>query len=101
VIAHSAHTFRKNKTSAKKLGLPDGILFHRQKGILRINGMKKLVSLVSLAIVFGIGILVPTIFIAKVYWSIAVLSTTDKRAANESSICGTKGITELISCGDA
>jgi hypothetical protein len=33
--------------------------------------------------------------------AIAVLSTIDKRAANESSICGTKGITELISCGDA
>jgi hypothetical protein len=32
--------------------------------------------------------------------AIAVLSTIDKRAANESSICSTKGITELISCGD-
>jgi hypothetical protein len=32
--------------------------------------------------------------------AIGVLSTIDKRGANESSICGTKGITELISCGD-
>jgi hypothetical protein len=33
--------------------------------------------------------------------AIAVLSTIDKRAANESDICGTKGITELISCGES
>jgi len=31
--------------------------------------------------------------------AIGVLSTIDKRAANVSSICGTKGITEPISCG--
>jgi hypothetical protein len=36
--------------------MPDGILFHWQKGILRINGMKKLVAALSLAIVIGIGI---------------------------------------------
>jgi hypothetical protein len=48
VIAHSTHTFRKNKTSAKKVVMQDGILFHQQKGILRINGMKRLVAALSL-----------------------------------------------------